>query len=288
MFGIGCCVRAAAGAWRVLPPVAASIVVVVVAASSRAAAATPPDLFPKAAASYIVVADGRPLWARHPSAPRAPASLAKLLTALVLLEEGWDATAPVTVSRRAASIEGSRLGLRTGESLAAGDALTALLVRSANDACIALAEHAAGSVEAFVIRMNARAHRLGMLDSRFGQPCGLDAPGQRSTARDLLLLAIRAMEQPEIARRVALAGASVRTIAGRVLSMANGNHLLGRVAGTVGVKTGFTREAGKCLIARVRRDGHDVWLVLLDAPDRWWVAAGIVDAAYARLAMEDT
>lgn len=268
------------------PALAAFIVAASIATAGPAGATAPVDAFPKAAAAYIVVGDGRPLWVRQPAAPRAPASLTKLLTALVLLDDGWDAAAPVVVSRRAAAIEGSRLGLRAGETLAAGDALTALLVRSANDACIALVEHAAGSVGAFVARMNARALRLGMRESRFEQPCGLDAPGQRSSARDLLLLAIRALERPEIATRVALQSAVVTTAGGRRLSMHNGNHLLGRVPGTVGVKTGFTRAAGKCLIARVRRDGHDVWLVLLDAPDRWWTAAGIIDAAFARLAAE--
>ncbi len=247
-------------------------------------AGAPVDGFPKAAAAaYIVVADGRPLWLRNPATPRQPASLTKLLTALVLLDTGWNPDSPVMVSARAAAIEGSRLGLRPGEAIRAGDALTALLVRSANDACVALAEHAAGSLEAFVARMNERARRLGMRDSRFVQPCGLDAPGQRSSARDLLLLAIRAMERPELARRVALSQAVVHTVGGRRLAMRSSNHLLERLPGAVGIKTGYTRGAGKCLIARVRRDGHDVWIVLLGAPDRWWVAAGMIEAAFARL-----
>lgn len=269
-----------AARWRVF------VVLLAVAATAPASPAVrsaPADPFPKAAAAYIVVADGRPLWLRNAAVRRAPASLTKLLTALVLLEDGWDPAARVDVSARAAGITGSRLGLRAGESLSAGDALTALLLRSANDACIALAEHAAGSVDAFVARMNAHARSLGMLDSRFAQPCGLDAPGQRSTARDLLLLGIRAMERPEIVRIVAQRSAQVTTAGGRRIAMTNGNLLLGRVAGTVGVKTGYTNEAGKCLIALVRRGDHGVWLVLLDAPDRWWVAAGIIDAAFARL-----
>lgn len=251
--------------------------------ASRIAWAAPVDAYPRAAASYIVVTDGRPLWVRQPAAPRQPASLAKLLTALVLLEQGWRPEAQVRISARAAGIEGSRLGLRTGEVLLARDALVALLVRSANDACVALAEHAAGSLPAFAARMNARAAVLGLQDSHFVHPCGLDAPGQRSSARDLLRIAVAAMDEPEIARIVALRGAVVTTGGGRRLAMHNGNALLGRVAGVVGIKSGYTSGAGKCVIALARRGPHSVWLVLLDAPDRWWVAAGIIDAAFREL-----
>lgn len=253
------------------------------AGAGSVASAAPIDAYPRAAAAYIVVADGRPLWVRHPAAPQPPASLAKLLTALVLLERGWRPESPITVSTRAAGVEGSRLGLRSGETLLARDALVALLVRSANDACVALAEHAAGSLPAFAARMNARAAVLGLQDSHFVHPCGLDSPGQRSSARDLLRVAIAAMDEPEIARIVALREAVVMTGGGRRLAMHSGNALLGRVAGVVGIKSGYTNGAGKCVIALARRGPHSVWLVMLDAPDRWWVASGIIDAAFAQL-----
>jgi len=245
--------------------------------------ASPIDAYPRAAAAYIVVADGRPLWVREAAAPRQPASLAKLLAALVLLEGGWRPEADIVVSARAAGVEGSRLGLRAGETLRTRDALTALLVRSANDACVALAEHAAGSLQAFAARMNARATALGLRDSYFVHPCGLDAPGQKSSARDLLRVATAAMAEPGIARIVALREAVVTTGGGRRLAMRNGNALLGRVDGVVGIKSGYTSGAGKCVIALARRGPHSVWLVMLDAPDRWWVAAGIIDAAFREL-----
>lgn len=250
------------------------------------AVAVPVDAYPGAAAAYIVVADGRPLWLREPAARRQPASLAKLLTALVLLEDSWHADARIEVSPRAAAIEGSRLGLRAGESLRAEDALVALLVRSANDACVALAEHAAGSLERFAVRMNARAAELEMRDSHFVHPCGLDAPGQRSSARDLLRLAAAAMQMPAIARTVARPAATVVTQGGRRLAMHNGNALLGRVDGVVGIKSGYTRGAGKCVIVLAHRGPHSVWLVMLGAPNRWWVAAGIIDAAFRELDLQ--
>ncbi|MCC6596580.1 MAG: D-alanyl-D-alanine carboxypeptidase [Rhodanobacteraceae bacterium] len=266
---------------------ALAVAVLSCAVAARADAA-PVDAYPGAAAAYIVVADGRPLWVREPATHRQPASLAKLLAALALLEGGWRGDALIEVGPRAAAIEGSRLGLRAGEALRAEDALTALLVRSANDACVALAEHAAGSLERFAARMNARAARLGMRDSHFVHPCGLDAPGQRSSARDLLRLAAAAMQEPRIARIVAMQAASVTTQGGRRLAMRNGNALLGRVAGVVGIKSGYTRGAGKCVIALAHRGPHSVWLVMLGAPDRWWVASGIIDAAFRELDVRAT
>lgn len=239
------------------------------------------DRYPAAAASYVVAVDGRVVWERDADVPRQPASLAKLLTALVVLEAagGWDPDAPVPVSARAAAAEGSRLGLAAGERIAAGDALTALLVRSANDAAVALAEHAAGDVETFVVRMNARARALG-LDATFADPAGLDRPGQAVSARDLLRLAQAAMESPEIARRVALPRARVATAGGRAFDVVSSNALLGRVPGTFGVKSGYTSGAGKCLIAAAEREGREVWIVLLDAPDRWWTAAALIEEAF--------
>lgn len=245
------------------------------------------DAYPGAAAAYAVAVDGRLTWARGLDEPRPPASLTKLLTALVLLEDPrWDESARIVVSARAAAIEGSQLGLRAGESLAAGDALTALLVRSANDACLALVEHFAGSVEKFVARMDPRAVALGMGRSHFGDPCGLDVPGHRSTARDLLRLGGAALAQPAIAMRVRLPRAALTTLgaAARRLEFVNGNALVGRTAGVVGMKSGFTSRAGKCVIAVAVRGGHRVWLVMLGAEERWWTAAGMIDAAFTTVA----
>ncbi len=262
------------------PPSVAAAVPKVSRTDPRAVA--PIDAYPGAAAAYVVAVDGRLQWARNPDQPRPPASLAKLLTAVVLLDDPqWDDAAPIEVSAAAAAVEGSQLGLRRGETLRADDALTALLVRSANDACLALAEHFAGSVGQFVERMNARAAALGMSRSRFGHPCGLDAPGQQSTARDLLALAGVALGQPAIAARVALARAEIATLGGRRFAFVNGNALVGRVDGVLGMKSGFTTRAGKCVIAVVQRGEHRVWLVMLGAEERWWTASGMIESAFA-------
>lgn len=255
--------------------------------ASGATESLPLDRYPGAAAAYAVMVDGRLAWARALDAPRPPASLAKLLTALVLLDSGWDPQAQIAVSKTAAAMPAVRLGLQAGDSLRAGDALVAMLVRSANDACAALVEHAAGTFASFAARMNERATRLGMSASHFVNPCGLDADQQHTTARDLLRLAQAAYERPAIAAAVAQRSASLDTTSGRHLRFDNGNLLLGAMDGVMGIKSGFTSAAGRCLIALARRGPHQVWLVLLDAPNRWRVGMGMLYDAFDLAATSD-
>lgn len=236
----------------------------------------PVDLYPEAAAAYAVAVDDQIVWGRDVDTPRAPASLTKLLSALVILDDHWRPDATVKVSARAAHIEGSRVGLRTGERVRAGDLLTAMIVRSGNDACMALAEHVGGTAENFVRMMNARAQRLGMTQSSFRNPCGLDAAGHVSTPRDLLTLARAATDRPEIAVRANQTGAEFRTLGGRRVRFHNTNAILGKEPDVAGLKTGFTQQAGKCLIALAERGTHRVWVVLLHSPDRWFTASDLL------------
>jgi D-alanyl-D-alanine carboxypeptidase (penicillin-binding protein 5/6) len=238
-----------------------------------------PDRFPRAGAAYLVVRDGALLWARNPDAPLPPASLTKLMTALLATERGAPGTW-LTVSARAARETGARLGLRAGEQVRAGDALAAALVASANDACLALAEHVGGSVEAFVAAMNDRAASLGLAATRFENPCGHDAPGHRASARDLLALTRAVLAVPALRELAARERVTVVTRGGRRLVAPTRNSLLGRVRGLTGVKTGTTDGAGRCVIARAERDGSEVVVVLLAAPDRWFTAAALVEAAF--------
>ena len=141
-----------------------------------------PDRFPGVAAAYLVRRDGVDLWGARVDAPLPPASLAKLMTALLVVEAGR-ADEIVTVSARAAATGGARLGLRAGERLPVSALLAALLLRSANDACVALAEWRDGNERAFVARMNARAGALGLARTRFAGACGFDARRAASAAR---------------------------------------------------------------------------------------------------------
>jgi D-alanyl-D-alanine carboxypeptidase (penicillin-binding protein 5/6) len=253
----------------------------IVASAGWAEAAGPGDPFGNVAAAYLVKVDGREVWARNADAPLPPASLTKMMTALLVLERA-DLRSVVTVSREASRETGTRLGLTHGDRMPVIDLLAATLLGSANDACHALADHVAGSEKRFVDRMNARAREMGLSGTRFTNACGHDAPGMHSTARDLARLAETAMGNPVFAKMAGLEDGWISTAdAGKKFSLENKNLLIGRYRGSIGVKTGFTGSAGKCLVALAERGGKRVLLVLLNAPDRWWKAEEILDAAFA-------
>ena len=238
------------------------------------------DPFPGAGEAYLVKRDGRVLWARAADRRLPPASLAKMMTALLALERGA-LQEIVTVGPGAARAGGARLGLRAGERLRAADLLAATVVRSANDACRALAEHLAGSAAAFAQRMNARAAALGMRDTRFADPCGHDRPQQYTSAADLAVLAEVLMREPEYLRLARTPKITLRTVDGRrSFAAANTNALLGRYEGALGLKTGYTGQAGNCLVALAERNGVRVLVVLLNAPNRWWNAVGLLERAF--------
>ncbi len=253
----------------------------IIALAAWAEAAGPGDPFGNVAAAYLVKVDGREVWARNADAPLPPASLTKMMTALLVLERA-DLRSVATVSREASRETGTRLGLAPGDRMPVIDLLAATLLGSANDACHALAEHVAGSEARFVDLMNARAREAGLRGTRFANACGHDAPGMRSTARDLARLAEMAMGNPVFAKMAGLEDGWIATAdAGKKFSLKNKNLLIGRYRGAIGVKTGFTGSAGKCLVALAERGGKRVLLVLLNAPDRWWKAEEILDAAFA-------
>jgi D-alanyl-D-alanine carboxypeptidase len=129
--------------------------------------------------------------------------------------------------------------------------------------------------------MNARAEQLGMHDSHFVHPCGFDQDGQYSTVNDLLRLGRAAHANPLIAQIVTQQNAVIYTGKGRELSFHNTNQLLGHLDGVMGLKTGYTAQAGHCLIAVAEQGGHRVWLVLLDSHQRWSSAHRILVDAFA-------
>ena len=246
----------------------------VAAGPARAAA---PDPYPWLAAAYVVKRDGALLWAGQPDARLPPASLAKLMTALLALERGrLDET--VTVGKGVLQSTGTRIGLKPGEKLRAGDLLAGSVVRSANDACRALADHLHG--KDFVPRMNDRAAALGMKNTRFADPCGHDREGQYASAADLARLAEEVMRHPEYLRLSKLERISFRTLEGRAFTLRNTNALIGRYQGAIGLKTGYTEGAGNCLVALAERNGVRVLAVMLNAPNRWWNAVGLLDRAF--------
>lgn len=233
-------------------------------ASTPALRAVAPDMAVPSA--ILVTADGHVLWAREADAERAMASTTKIMTALVALEQGRDLAERVTVSGEAVSVGEADVGLRSGQELPFGRLLDAMLVRSGNDAALALAIHIAGSEDAFVALMNDKAAALGLTHTHFSNVHGLDEDGHHTSAADLATLARVAMSNPVIRKAV-----SAKTVS---LPKANGsgeetfessNRLLTTFDGANGVKTGWTNDAGYCLVASAARDGVELVAVILGA-----------------------
>ena len=247
--------------------------------AQTALAVPQPDPFPQVAAAYLVEVNGEAIWARQPERRLPPASLTKLMTALLVLEQG-QLQDIVSVSPAASRESGARLGLKPGERLRIGDLLAATLLQSANDACHALADHVGGNEAAFVEQMNRRAQELGLRHTRFGNACGHDAAGHYSTAHDLARLAHELLRHPQVIPLTSQRSTSITTVEGKPHVIANRNALIGRYDGALGLKTGYTAKAGKCLVAYARRDGHEVLLVMLHGKDRWWDTVDILDLAF--------
>jgi len=211
---------------------------------------------------------GQILFAQDADARRPIASLTKIMTALLVIRR-TDPRELVTVSPEAAApsrrVGISELGLLPGERITVENLLYALLLQSANDAADALAEHVSGSVEAFVEAMNAEAARLGMRDTHFASPNGLDDRGY-STARDLVTLTRAAFEHPLFARIVRTRFREIPSPSGVPRIVQNRNVLLWLYPGALGVKTGFTSAAGFCVVGAAARGGVRLLSVVLGEP----------------------
>ena len=222
---------------------------------------------PAVSAASAVLMDGetgRVLCEKDGRTPRLIASTTKLMTALVALEWGCDLEEPVVILPEWTGIEGSSVYLRPGEEITLEALLYGLLLRSGNDAALAIAGHCGGTVEHFVARMNQKARELGMTDSSFANPNGLDAEGHCASAYDMALLARACLENQELAKI-----AATRSITLGTRTFTNHNKLLWRYEGCVGLKTGYTEHAGRTLVSAARRDGVTLICVTLNAPSDW-------------------
>jgi D-alanyl-D-alanine carboxypeptidase (penicillin-binding protein 5/6) len=222
----------------------------------------------KASALYLVeLKSGRVLLEKDATRRLPPASLTKLMTALVAME----AAAPqqvVQVDRRAL-VHRSSLNLHAGEQFLLRDLLTAMLVTSANDACEAIAWHVGGNADRFVTLMNERVRTLGLKNTHFVNACGFDAPGHYSTAEDLAKLTEQALRVPAISMMVRTVTRDIASVDGtRQVLLRSTNELL-LDPDVTGVKTGYTSKAGRCLIASMFKDGHQLLLVGLNVRDHW-------------------
>lgn len=232
------------------------------------------------AAIVIDEASGVTLFEKDAHAQIPPASLTKIMTALVALERGrLDEEVEVKVDSRV--MRGSTvMGLVPGERVTLEDLLYGMMLPSGNDAALAVADHIAGSMEAFVVLMNRRAAELGMVNTQFSNPHGLDRGTHYSSAYDLAVLARTAMQRQDFRT---IADTKYRVVTGTLATYHLGtlNPLYGRIAGVDGVKTGYTRRARQTLVGSVTRDGHRVFVVVLQSPDRASDGAALLDWAFA-------
>ena len=206
---------------------------------------------------------GRVLYEKNADSRSLIASTTKIMTALVVCEQ-CNVLDRMEIPKEAVGIEGSSMYLREGEVLTLQELLYGLMLQSGNDAAVALAIYCGGTVEGFAELMNDKARALGLKDSHFVNPNGLDEPGHYATARDLAILASYAMENPVFYQTV-----SAKSVRVGERSLRNHNKLLWRVEGADGVKTGYTKAAGRILVSSATRNERRLICVTINAPDDW-------------------
>ena len=206
---------------------------------------------------------GRVLFEKDADSKSLIASTTKIMTALVVCEQ-CNVLDRMRIPKEAVGIEGSSMYLKEGEVLTVQELLYGLMLHSGNDAAVALAIYCGGTVEGFVELMNDKARMLGLNGTHFANPNGLDHPEHYSTARDLAVLAAYAMENPVFAKT-----ASTKTLTVGQRSLKNHNKLLWMVDGADGVKTGFTKAAGRVLVSSATRDGRRLVAVTIRDPNDW-------------------
>lgn len=203
------------------------------------------------------------LYGKNEKEKRKMASTTKIMTALVVIENA-NLDDVVTISKKAAGTGGSRLGLKTNDQITVNNLLYGLMLCSGNDAAVALAEHVGGSVEEFAVLMNSKANDLGLLNTHFVTPHGLDKDEHYTTAYELALLSNYALKNETFAKIVNTKYTSI-TINDYSKSLHNTNELLGVLNGVYGIKTGFTNGANRCLVTACKRENLDIICVVLGA-----------------------
>ena len=233
------------------------------------------------AAAVMEVSSGRVLYEDNADAHCYPASTTKVLTALLTLEScSLDETA--TIPDACVGREGSSIYLARGERMTVGDLLYGLMLSSGNDAAETLACHVAGSVDAFAQRMNERAAELGCTDSQFRNPHGLPDEGHYTSAHDLCTIAVHAMRN-EAFREIVSTKYHEAGSGDIPRTWKNKNKMLWNYNGGCGVKTGYTKAAGRCLVFAAQREGMTLVGVVLNAPDMWSDAEKLLDYGFSRV-----
>ncbi len=219
------------------------------------------------AAVVMEASTGRVLYAKNPELRLMPASTTKLMTALIAVEK-VNLKDVVTISRNAVSVAPTRSGFKEGDKVTVETLLYAALMKSANDAAVALAEAAGGTQEQFVQLMNRKAIALGATDTKFINPNGLPGPGQYTTAYDLSKIMRQAIKHPVLKEILGTRAAELSTEAGKTVFVKNTNKLLWSDDELLGGKTGFTNAARHCFVCAGERENNTLIVALLGAPSR--------------------
>ncbi len=228
---------------------------------------------------------GKVLYEKNARQRMSMASTTKIMTALCALEEGnLDKT--VTVDDRAVGVEGSSMYLTKGENLTLEELVYGLMLSSGNDAAVAIACAVSGGVEEFASLMNKKAEEIGAVDTKFKNPNGLDEEGHYTTAYDLALITAYAMKNDIFRKIVSTYQTTVTGPEGKRY-LTNHNKLLRRMDGCIGVKTGFTKKSGRCLVSACERDGVTLVGVTLNAPDDWNDHIKMMDTAYPKIKLKN-
>lgn len=201
------------------------------------------------------------IWGKNENEKKAMASTTKIMTAIVVLEKG-NLSDVVTISKKAANTGGSRLKINTNDKVSVLDLLYGLMLRSGNDAAVALAEYVGGSIEGFAKLMNKKAIEIGLKNTHFVTPHGLDNIEHYTTAYELAVLTDYAMQNEKFSKIVNTKNTTI-SINGVARNIYNTNELLGTLNGVNGVKTGFTNNAGRCLVTSCTRNGNQIITVVL-------------------------
>lgn len=221
---------------------------------------------PKINSRYAVVLDRESkaiIYGKNEKTKTKMASTTKIMTSLIVLENA-KLNEVVEISAKAAGTGGSRLKIKKGDKISVKDLLYGLMLRSGNDAAVALAEYVGGSINGFADLMNKKAKELGLQDTNFVTPHGLDSEEHYTTAYELAILADYALSNETFANIVKTKSCSI-SINGYARTISNTNELLGNLNGVYGVKTGFTNGAGRCLVTAIKRNNLDVICVVLGA-----------------------
>ena len=240
------------------------------------------DISTSAGSAVLLDASGqtvRTLWEQNADKKRGPASTTKIMTALIAAER-MPLSAKITVTKEAVGVEGSSVYLTEGEVFTLEELLCCTLLESANDAAVAVAIAVGGSIEDFAAMMNEKCAELGLVDTHFTNPHGLDDDEHYTTARELGIIAAAALENEALRKIFSTYKMTVAAPDGGVRMLINHNRLLRSIDGCIGVKTGYTKSNGRCLVSAAERDGLRLIAVTLDDGNDWHDHTMMLEAGF--------